>query len=91
MRIRVTKHYDLKNRYHFYDLKKKKKKKKANEWKAHALSVLRGKHVTSILRYLRDGLKKYLKKKKKTTRTSNLEFYFYRKIFIKDIYLFKEN
>ena len=65
MRIRVTKHYDLKNRYHFYDFKKKKKKKKTNEWKAHALSVLRGKHVTSILRYLRDGLKKYLKKKKK--------------------------
>ena len=44
---------------------KKKKKKKTNEIKAHALSVLWGKHVTSILRYLRDGLKKEKRKKKK--------------------------
>ena len=47
---------DFEKQNHFYDLKKKKKK--PMEWKAHALSVLRCKHVTSILRYLRDGLKK---------------------------------
>ena len=57
---------DFEKQNHFYDLKwKKKKKKKTNERKAHALSVLWGKHVTSILRYLRDGLKKEKRKKKK--------------------------
>ena len=40
MRIRVTKHYDLKNRYHFYDLKKKKKKKKKKPMnEKHMLSL----------------------------------------------------
>ena len=63
---------DFEKQNHFYDLKKKKKKNTPMKEKHMlSLSVVWGKHVTSILRYLRDGLKKYLKKKK---NYKNIEF-----------------
>ena len=57
---------DFEKQNHFYDLKKKKKKNTPMKEKHMlSLSVVWGKHVTSILRNLRDELKKYKKNYKK--------------------------